>query len=124
MACGWVACNPLASDAGVDRVGEHHTRCGCGPRALTPAGRGGMIGRVAMRLVDAPPREFRREIAAALEALLKDPSAQTRKVAAQALGTWGDAAKLPAVRAAAGSGEARVAEAARQAIAEIERRRP
>ena len=80
--------------------------------------------RVAVRLVDAPPAELRREIAAALEALLKDPSAQTRKVAAQALGTWGDAANLPALRAVAESQEGPGAEAARQAIAEIERRRP
>jgi hypothetical protein len=49
------------------------------------------------RIREAAPRQLRKEMAAALAGLLRDPYHITRQLAVEALGTWGTPENLPAL---------------------------
>ncbi|HOD82271.1 MAG: Serine/threonine-protein kinase PknB [Planctomycetes bacterium ADurb.Bin126] len=76
--------------------------------------------RATVRLSDTPPVQLQEEIAAALEALLTDPSIKTREAAAEALGSWGGPGNLAALERAAAS----IPQSAREAIVRIRQRFP
>jgi predicted Zn finger-like uncharacterized protein len=75
---------------------------------------------VAMRLMNEEPKELRTEIARAFVALLKDPDALIRRLAAAALPTWGTADQaVPPLIEALGDSDQGVVDCAIQALGKL-----
>ncbi len=90
-------------DPGPDRSSR---RAGAGPRVFRRSRRDGPPGRDPCRGTLA---RSRRDVSRLIE-LLKAPSAQNRRAAAEALGRIGDKAAVPALLEAAGSADDRITE--------------